>query len=69
MFKAIKKLLGGKGSAMLGAAVALIVALVIGWIANLVKLIGLIGDPFSAEVVIRAVGVFAVPLGMVAGYF
>lgn len=39
-----------------------------GYIANIVKLFGLIAGPFSAELALRAVGVLAVPLGAVAGY-
>jgi hypothetical protein len=45
-----------------------LVAAVVGWVANIVKLVGLIGDPVSGELVIRAIGVFFAPLGAILGF-
>jgi hypothetical protein len=39
-----------------------------GWIANLVKIF-LTDDVFTGEFVLRIVGVFAVPLGAILGFF
>lgn len=50
------------------ALVALFGAAVYGWVANIIKLFGLIGDPLTAEVVIRAIGIFLAPLGVVLGF-
>lgn len=47
---------------------AIFIAFVVGYIGNIVKLIGLFGDGFTAELIIRLVGVFAAPLGAIAGY-
>lgn len=54
-----------------GAGLAIIAGILLaigGYVANIVKLFGLIAGPFSAELAIRAVGVFAAPLGAIAGY-
>ena len=47
----------------------LILAAVGGWIANLVKFIGMLDGGVSAMFIARIVGVFAVPLGAVLGFF
>ena len=39
-----------------------------GWIANVVKLVGLLGGDITAMFVARVVGVFAAPLGAVLGF-
>jgi hypothetical protein len=50
--------------------VALWVVIVAGWIANLVKLIGMIGhaDLLTLLPVLRIVGLFVAPLGVVLGF-
>lgn len=42
-----------------------------GWIANVVKLIGMIlaNDPITTMFVARCVGVFAAPFGAILGFF
>lgn len=42
-----------------------------GYIANIFKLIALasVNDPITAMLALRAVGVFAIPLGAILGYF
>ena len=42
---------------------------IIGWIANIVKLIGMIHGEITAMFIARAVGVFAAPVGAILGYF
>ncbi len=39
-----------------------------GWIANVVKLVGMVDGGITAMLVIRIVGVFAPPVGGVLGY-
>ena len=46
----------------------LILALIGGWIANVVKLVGMLGGDITAMFVARVVGVFAAPLGAVLGF-
>jgi len=48
--------------------VVVVLAGIIGWVINIVKLAGMIGADISAELVIRAVGIFFAPLGAVMGY-
>lgn len=48
--------------------VAVIVLGLGGWIANIVKLIGMIDDPLTAMFVARIVGVFATPVGAILGF-
>lgn len=49
-------------------AVAIGVALVGGWIANIVKLVGMNFDHITGMLIVRAVGIFLAPLGAVMGY-
>lgn len=59
-----------RGNAVVGIfVIGLWIAIVGGWIANIVKLIGLLDGPINAWLVARAVGVLAAPLGVVLGYF
>jgi len=46
-----------------------IVAAIGGWVANVVKLIGMIDGELTAMFIARIVGVFAAPLGAILGYF
>ena len=39
----------------------------IGWIANIVKLVGIADEPISGMFIIRVVGIFVAPLGVVLG--
>ncbi|MDO9131997.1 hypothetical protein [Hydrogenophaga sp.] len=40
-----------------------------GWIANIFKLVDMLGGDISAMFIARVVGVFAAPLGAVLGFF
>lgn len=54
------------------AILGVMIAAIGGWIANLVKLVGLFGETLEAnaiEAIIRGIGVFAAPLGAILGYF
>lgn len=44
-------------------------ASIYGWVANLVKIFSLLGDPITAELLIRVVGVPVAIIGIIAGYF
>jgi len=44
-------------------------AAVVGYIMNIVKVVGLSAGPFSTELAVRLVGIVAVPLGCIAGWF
>lgn len=57
-----------KNATQLLILIALLGAAIYGWFANIVKFIGLIGDPLTAEVVIRAIGIFLAPLGVILGF-
>jgi hypothetical protein len=48
--------------------VALIIAAIGGWIANIVKMVGLFSDPIGAWLIGRAIGIFVAPLGAILGY-
>lgn len=50
--------------------ISVITAGVIGWIMNIIKIIGSLGDPTITPLFIaRIVGAFAAPIGAVLGYF
>lgn len=57
----------GLGGALF--AIAVILMLVGGYIANVVKIFASFNDPITAGLLIRGVGVFVPPLGAIAGYF
>lgn len=39
-----------------------------GWIANIIKMIEIISDPVTGILVLRAIGIFFTPLGVVMEY-
>jgi hypothetical protein len=39
-----------------------------GWVMNIVKLFGMATDTITGELVVRIVGIFIAPIGVVAGY-
>ena len=41
---------------------------VIGWVMNIIKIVGMVGGEITAELVIRGIGVFFFPLGCVMGW-
>lgn len=47
---------------------ALWAAVIVGWVMNVIKIVGLLNTDITPMFVARAVGVFAVPLGAVLGY-
>lgn len=40
----------------------------IGWVWNIVKLVGMSLDPLTGMLIVRAVGIFVFPVGMVVGW-
>lgn len=59
------------GTASLGAAlffIALFLACAVGWVWNVVKMIGDLNGPLTAMVIARIAGIPIVPLGVVLGY-
>jgi hypothetical protein len=54
---------------LLGVWGVVVVVGIGGWIANVVKLIGMLGGEITAMFVARCVGVFAAPLGAILGFF
>ena len=58
---------GGLFAILLSFAICL--PIIGGWIANIVKLVGMsFSDPNTVELVLRVVGYFMAPLGVVMGY-
>lgn len=55
----------------IGAAVATIVTILVvgGYVANIFKLIEMWSGTITTEAIVRLVGIFAFPLGAIAGYF
>jgi prepilin-type N-terminal cleavage/methylation domain-containing protein len=47
---------------------SVIVAGAFGWVWNIVKLVGMSMDPLTGMLIVRAVGIFFVPLGCIVGY-
>ena len=44
-----------------------IIAGVVGWIANLVQIVGMVSDPITALFLLKCVGLFMAPIGSVLG--
>ena len=40
-----------------------------GWIWNIIKLIHMGLDPITGLLIVRAIGIFVFPVGMIVGYF
>ncbi len=57
----------GVGAAL--AVVGLWVAAIAGWVMNIIKIIPLVSDGFTAELVVRLVGVPVAIIGMIYGWF
>lgn len=49
-------------------ALSLFLVAVAGWMMNLVKFIGSLGDPLTTMFFGRVVGIFVAPLGAILGY-
>ena len=50
-------------------AVLVVLAGGFGWCWNIVKLIGMNLDPITGLLIVRAIGIFVFPVGMIVGYF
>jgi hypothetical protein len=48
---------------------AVIITGVVGWVLNIVKLMGMTLDAVTIELVLRGVGIFVAPLGSIMGLF
>lgn len=46
-----------------------IIASFVGWIWNIIKIIEIINDPITGMFIMRCIGIFFVPLGIIMGYF
>lgn len=44
------------------------VAAVVGWIMNIVQLVGMINSPITTLFILKVVGIFAAPFGSVMGW-
>ena len=62
---------GAAGAVFIIVYFGVILLMLGGWVANLVKLVGsvLANEPIGTMVVARAVGLFAFPLGSILGWF
>ncbi len=49
--------------------VILIPIITVGWVWNIIKLLNVLDDPFSAKIVLRMLGIPLFPLGAIIGYF
>jgi hypothetical protein len=47
---------------------AVVVVGIGGWVANIVKLAGSTFDPITGELVLRVIGIFIPPIGMIMGF-
>lgn len=58
-------------SNLIGAAlyIGFWLAAVVGWVMNLIKIIGALGDPITGMFIFRCVGAICAPIGAVLGYF
>lgn len=65
----ITKLLGSMGLLGALALIGLWLALVYGWVVNIIDLIGMLGGTFTALFFARIVGVIFFPLGGLLGLF
>lgn len=50
-------------------AILIVVGSFWGYVWNIVKLAGIVDDPITGMFVLRAIGIFIFPLGIILGYF
>lgn len=48
--------------------IAVWVAAVVGWVANIVQVVPMINDTITGMLILKIVGIFAGPLGSILGY-
>lgn len=48
--------------------ITVVVGGIIGWVLNIIKLVGMVDGEITTMFVLRIVGIFAAPLGAVLGY-
>lgn len=65
----MKYVFKSQGFVTLVLSLVIVGAVIGGWIANVVKFIGMLGGDVSAMFIARIVGIFAAPLGVILGYF
>jgi len=46
----------------------LIIGAAWGWVWNIIKLVGMGLDPITGLLIVRAIGIFVVPVGCIVGY-
>jgi hypothetical protein len=51
------------------APIVFVVAMIGGWIANVMTIANTVADPLSGMLILRCIGVFVAPLGAVLGFF
>jgi len=49
--------------------IVLWLAMIVGWVENIVKLVGSVHDPITLLTVLRIIGIFAAPFGSILGLF
>lgn len=48
---------------------AFLIAGLVGWVMNIINVVGMINDPITGMFILRCVGILLAPLGAVLGYF
>lgn len=56
------------GTAGFLSVILVMVLAVIGWIMNIIKIVGAIADPVTAMFILRCVGIIVAPLGAILGW-
>jgi hypothetical protein len=51
------------------AILGIFIAAIIGWVMNVIAIVGALSGPITAMFIARCVGVFAAPVGAILGYF
>lgn len=49
--------------------IAIWIAVIYGWIANIVDIIHTVSDPITGMFILRCVGIIVAPVGAIMGYF
>lgn len=52
----------------IAAYVLIWLAVIVGYVWNIAKIVGAISDPITTMFILRVVGAFAAPLGVILGY-
>ena len=54
---------------MIFGMIGFVIVCLVGWVMNIIALVGAINDPLTGMILLRGIGIIVAPLGSVLGFF